>query len=165
MQKILIVDPEKCTGCRTCETVCSAKHEGVTNPWRSRVNVMKLEWEGVMIPFFCQQCQNAPCVAVCPVNALSHDEEYGRVKIDRDRCIGCRFCMVVCPFGGMGWDPIANKVIKCDFCDGDPTCVRFCSTQAIRFMDASEVKLAKTRALLATISEITKKDLPESLAT
>ncbi len=162
MQKMLIVDSKKCTGCRTCETVCSAKHEGMSSQSRSRIHVIKWEWEGFMMPFYCEQCQDAPCMAACPVKSLSRDEEYGRVIIDRDRCIGCKLCVAVCPFGGMGWDPIANKVIKCDFCGGDPTCVRFCSTQAIRFVDASKVNLEKKRAVAANLPERTNKDQSEA---
>jgi len=163
MQKMLIVDSEKCTGCRTCETVCSATHEGVTNPSRSRIHVVKWEWERLlMIPFFCEQCQDAPCIVTCPFKALSRDEEYGRVVHNGDKCIGCKLCVAMCPFGGMGWDPIANKVIKCDFCDGDPACVRFCSTQAIRFVDASNVNLEKKRAVAATLPDRTNKNQSEA---
>lgn len=147
MQKMLLVDQEKCTGCRTCETVCSAKHEGASNPMRSRVFVVKREQEGFMMPFMCQQCIDAPCMAACPVKALSRKEEMGDVSLNYDRCIGCKLCMTVCPFGGMGFDTIGKKVIKCDFCDGDPVCARFCSTKAIQFLDASVVHMQKRKAL------------------
>lgn len=115
MQKMLLVDQEKCTGCRACEAVCSAKHEGACNPMRSRVYVVKREWEGFMMPFMCQQCLDAPCVAACPMKALSRKEELGDVKLNYDRCIGCKLCITVCPFGGMGFDPIGKKVLMCDF--------------------------------------------------
>ena len=153
MQKMLLVDQEKCTGCRACEAVCSAKHEGASNPMRSRVKVVKWEWDGLMMPLSCQQCDDAPCLVSCPVKALSRDEELGRVVHNSERCIGCRLCVTVCPFGGMGFDPIGKKVIKCDFCDGDPVCARFCSTQAIRFVDASVVDMQKKKALAGKLLE------------
>jgi Fe-S-cluster-containing hydrogenase component 2 len=153
MQKMLLVDQEKCTGCRACEAVCSAKHEGATNPMRSRVKVVKWEWDGFMMPFTCQQCEDAPCLVSCPVKALSREEKLGRVVHNSERCIGCRLCVTVCPFGGMGFDPIGKKVIKCDFCDGDPVCARFCSTQAIKFVDASVVDMQKKKALAGKLLE------------
>ena len=157
MQKMLLVDHEKCTGCRTCETVCSAMHEGASNPVRSRIHVVKWEWDGFMMPFMCQQCQDAPCIAVCPTKALSRDEELGRVVVDYDKCIGCKFCITACPFGGIGFDSVGEKVIKCDFCDGDPVCVRFCSTQAIQFVDTSEASLIKKREAAESLPMIMKK--------
>jgi len=160
MQKMLLVNQDKCTGCRTCEAVCSAMHAGGSNPTRSRIHVVKWEWEGVMIPIMCFQCQDAPCLMACPVSALSRDEELGRVVIDYDRCIGCKLCITVCPFGGMGFDSVANIVMKCDFCDGTPFCVRFCSTQAIEFVDASEVSLKKNREAIKNLPQILKRYKP-----
>jgi len=143
MAKVLVIDYEKCTGCRLCELVCSVKHEGVSNPARSRIKVVKWEWEGLYIPMSCQQCVSAPCQAVCPVKAISRDESLNRVTIDQDVCIGCRMCVAVCPFGAMGFDTQTRKVFKCDFCDGDPQCVRFCETKAIQYVDASQVSGVK----------------------
>jgi len=145
--KVLVLDYEKCTGCRECEMVCSIQHEGVSNPARSRIKVVKMEWEGRYIPVACQQCESAPCMAICPVKAISRDEILNRVVVDYDVCIGCRMCVAICPFGGMSFDTLAQKVIKCDFCDGDPQCVRFCETKAIRYADASEQALMKQVAV------------------
>jgi len=153
MQKMLLIDYKKCTGCCTCEIVCSAQHEGENNPSRSRIHVVKWDWDGFMMPFACLQCEDAPCISVCRFKALSRDEEFGMVEIDEDRCIGCKLCVAICPFGGMAWDSMASKVIKCDFCDGDPACVRFCTTQAIRFVDAAQVHLEKQRSIIETIPE------------
>ncbi len=159
MAKVLMVDYEKCTGCRMCELVCSVKHEGVSNPARSRVKIVKWEWEGRYIPMACQQCQSAPCMAVCPVKAISRDEELNRVVVDYDMCIGCRMCVAACPFGAMSFDTLASKVIKCDLCDGDPQCVRFCDTKAIQYVDASKINIEKQRAaaekFLGIMQEIT----------
>lgn len=158
MQKMLLIEPDKCTGCRACETVCSASHWGACNPARSSIRVAKWEFDGFMSPIMCQQCREAPCMDSCPVKALSRDEEFGRVTIDRDLCIGCKMCVAVCPFGGMSYDHVDNKVIKCDFCDGDPVCVKFCSTEAIKFVDATEAALLKKKEAVQNLSGRLKKN-------
>ncbi len=157
MAKVLMIDYEKCTGCRLCELVCSVKHEGVSNPARSRIKIVKWEWEGRYVPMSCQQCESAPCMSVCPVKAISRNEEMGRVEIDYDVCIGCRMCIAICPFGGMSFDTLASKVIKCDFCDGDPQCVRFCEPEAIQYVDAAEVSSVKQVAAAEKFTGIMQK--------
>ena len=145
MEKILVVDHAKCTGCRLCEMVCSVKHTGVSNPSRSRIHVIKWPLEGLELPMFCQQCEDAPCVAICPQDALSRDPELDRVTLNYDLCIGCKMCVTACPFGGMGIDVVAREVIKCDLCDGDPACVRFCEPGALQFVPATAANLRKKR--------------------
>ncbi|MFC1867485.1 4Fe-4S dicluster domain-containing protein [Thermodesulfobacteriota bacterium] len=152
MAKVLYIDYQKCTGCRTCEMVCSVKHDGVTNPMRSRIKVMKWEAEGLYVPMSCQQCQDAPCMNVCPVKAIYREEDMGRVAVDYDVCIGCRSCVAVCPFGAMGFNVIDKQVIKCDLCDGDPQCVRFCDVDAVEYIDADEVAMEKQRNAAERIS-------------
>jgi carbon-monoxide dehydrogenase iron sulfur subunit len=157
MKKVLMVDHSKCTGCRLCEVVCSVKKNRAVNPARARIAVIK--WESICVetPMLCQQCESAPCMAVCPVKALARDEVIGRVTIDYDLCIGCRFCVAACPFGAMGVDPLARKVIKCDLCDGDPTCVKFCETKALQYVDASTANIAKMREAAGKLSELLRK--------
>jgi anaerobic carbon-monoxide dehydrogenase iron sulfur subunit len=145
MSKVLSIDYQKCTGCRTCELVCSVFHDGVSNPARSRIRVMKWEMEGLYVPMSCQQCQDAPCMNVCPVKAISRDESLARVMVDYDKCIGCRSCVAVCPFGAMSFNTIDKKVFKCDVCDGDPQCVRFCDIKAVDYVDAAAVSIEKKR--------------------
>ena len=145
MAKALYIDYQKCTGCRLCELVCAVYHDGISNPARSRIKVMKWEAEGLYIPMSCQQCQDAPCMNVCPVKALSRDEELGRVSVDYDVCIGCRACVAVCPFGAMSFNTKDKQVFKCDLCDGDPQCVRFCEEKAIDFIEVDDVSIVKKR--------------------
>jgi len=157
MAKVLVIDYEKCTGCRICELVCSVKHEGVSNPARSRMKIVKWEMEGRYVPMSCQQCESAPCQAVCPVKAISRDENLNRVDIDYDICIGCRMCVAICPFGSMAFDTLAKKVIKCDLCDGDPLCVKFCDVDAVQYVDASEQSIIKQVAAAEKWSGIMQK--------
>jgi len=84
---------------------------------------------------------------VCPVKALSRDESLARVMVDYDKCIGCRSCVAVCPFGAMNFNVIDRKVFKCDLCDGDPQCVRFCDMKAVDYKDATDVSILKKREL------------------
>lgn len=155
-KKVIIIEQEKCTGCRLCELVCAVRHTGVSNPARSRINVIKWESEGFYLPMLCQQCETAACMAVCPKDALSRDESLNRVVINYDLCIGCKMCVMACPFGGMGID-IEGKIIKCDLCDGEPQCVSFCDPKAIDYVDASMVDLRKKRSAGERFSELMRR--------
>jgi carbon-monoxide dehydrogenase iron sulfur subunit len=156
MGKVLQVNFEKCTGCRLCENVCSVFHDGVSNPARSRIKVIKWESEGIYIPMSCQQCQDAPCMIICPVKAISRDEKLSRVVVNQDKCIGCRSCVTVCPFGAMNFNVIDRKVFKCDFCDGDPQCVRFCDMKAVDYIEADRESVSKKRAAAEKITAAQK---------
>ena len=152
MGKVLMIDYEKCTGCRLCELVCAVKHDGISNPARSRIKVMKWESEGLYIPMSCQQCQDAPCMLGCPVNAISQNKAKDRVEVDYDVCIGCRTCVAVCPFGAMSFNHIDRKVMKCDLCDGDPQCVRFCDVKAVDYVAAGDVSTLKKKEAARRLS-------------
>jgi anaerobic carbon-monoxide dehydrogenase iron sulfur subunit len=157
MQKMILVDAAKCTGCRTCELVCSVKKEGMANPARARVHVVRFEEKVFEVPMFCQQCVSAPCMTSCPVKAINREEAEGVLKIDQDRCIGCKMCMAVCPFGAIGFNPVDCRVFKCDQCDGDPMCVKFCETQAIQYVEASTMNKKKSRDSAKKLSEMLQK--------
>jgi len=157
MFKLIIVDYEKCIGCKTCEQACSAKQTRIVNPLLSRIGIVRFQMGIENIPMVCQQCQSAPCQAICPVEAISKDELLGRVVIDYDICIGCRMCVAVCPFGCVNFDPMEKKVFKCNLCDGDPTCVKFCQHGALQYIEASEQGVIKQAAEAEQLSGIMHK--------
>ncbi len=159
LQMILLIDPEKCTGCKLCEIACSLKNEGTHSPTASRIHVVKWMRSGVYIPMVCQQCDSPVCETVCPMDAIKRDEETGGMVIDYDRCVGCRMCVVFCPFGGVGIDAAHGRVVKCELCGGDPVCVKFCSPEALLYVPATSVNLMKQRTAAERFSELMKRML------
>jgi len=157
MQKILFVDPEKCTGCRICESACSIHNEKVCNPTRARVHVVKWETAGVYIPMICLQCDSAICETVCPMRAIKRDPKTGAMLIDSTLCVGCRLCVQFCPFGGVEIDDTTGKIIKCDLCGGEPVCVKFCDPEALRYVNVTAANVRKRRAAAERFSELMKK--------
>ena len=150
-QFVLTIDPEKCTGCRACEMVCSLHHTGECNPTRSRVRVIK--WEvGVDMPVMCHQCDTPVCRDVCPTGAIYRDERTNAMLISQDMCIGCKMCIFACPFGGPAIDSIGRQIILCDLCEGDPMCVKVCETGAINYVRADMVGLRRKRAGIEKLS-------------
>lgn len=137
--KVLVIDHGKCTGCRQCEMVCSVFHTGASNPSRSRIRVIKLEAIGLYLPLSCQNCEEPFCTEVCPAKACHREAENQRVVIDKKKCIGCKTCIMACPFGHPFFDPIERVTVKCDYCDGDPQCVAFCQARAIVYVDADRI--------------------------
>lgn len=135
------IDHTECAGCTSCMAACSLVHEGKVNLSLARIQIMKDD----LAPFpsditmhQCHQCDDAPCVAVCPTGALSVDAAHGNVRrIDATKCIGCKTCLTGCPFtpknlqfhpatsGGVGaasGTVHANEHImqKCDLCTNAP---------------------------------------------
>lgn len=138
MSKLLVVNPDKCTSCRTCELMCSFGRVEVFNPCLSAVTVMDYEAALTSVPVMCMQCDEACCLKVCPVGAITRDES-GVVAMNPDKCIVCKMCVSACPLGNISYSPAGRKVFKCDLCGGDPKCAKFCSSGAIQFVDPTEI--------------------------
>ena len=154
----LVIDYEKCVGCESCEQACSMKKTAMVNPALSRVGIVRRQLGVENIPVVCQQCEeDAPCMAVCPVKAISRDQELNEVTVNYDVCIGCRMCVAICPFGAMNFDEINRKVFKCDLCEGDPVCVKFCQHEAIRCLEAAEESKVKQAAFADKVSRMIQK--------
>ncbi|MFH1422306.1 MAG: 4Fe-4S dicluster domain-containing protein [Planctomycetota bacterium] len=141
----LIYDARLCTGCRACELACSFVSEGVFSPAKSRIRVVRMDSEGIDVPIGCTHCEDAPCELVCPVKAISRDTTTGAVVIDSDVCIGCKQCVTVCPFAAVHIDVKKRVIYKCDLCQGDPECVKWCFTEAIIYTETPEKTLNSKR--------------------
>lgn len=139
MGKILMIYPDRCTGCRNCIDTCAFEHDDT-----SRIDILTWEDEDFSVPVVCRQCDDAPCVNVCPTKAMHHGPPGSNlVEYDKELCIGCKLCVIVCPFGGARYDSTSMSIAKCDTCDGDPQCVEICPNEALEFVDDEELTRAR----------------------
>jgi anaerobic carbon-monoxide dehydrogenase iron sulfur subunit len=141
MARVLMIHPDKCTGCRNCELACSFQQEGSFRPGATRVHVFTWEREGFSVPMTCQQCDDAACVT-------------NLVSFDRAACIGCKMCVIACPFGSVRYDSVTKSVSKCDTCGGSPQCVEFCPNGAVEFADDAEQTRARKRVLAEKLKTV-----------
>lgn len=167
---VMVVDQERCIGCWSCCVICKSENDIPLGMWWNRIDTigegldtpheengaLEMDW----LPLACQHCENAPCVKVCPVQATYHRDD-GLVMMDNDRCVGCRYCMIACPYGvrTFNWGEPARPtpyetgmvrarplgtVEKCSMCvhrlaEGQvPSCVWSCPTGARVFGDLDD---------------------------
>ena len=152
----LLVDVKKCQGCLTCMLTCALAHEGEASLSKARLQVVQnsfAAWPGDLTIEQCRQCVDAPCVEICPVDALVPNPDFGNVRmVDKDLCIGCGLCVDACPYTPSR--PMVaedatydddDKASKCDLCADTPywnqtggpggkqACVEICPLGAISF--------------------------------
>ena len=158
MDKLLLVDPDKCTGCLSCEKICSLKHENQCIPTRSRIKVLRKISLGpngffVSTPVVCQQCETPMCKEVCPANAIYQDAKTGAYLVNEDKCVGCRLCTIACPLGAIEVNFDTNKAMKCDFCSGDPLCAKVCLDSAVSFVEKEKIGYKLRRDAMKKLSD------------
>lgn len=157
--KSLVFYPGRCLGCRICETICAVEHAGMINPERSRIKVIKNDERGLDVVNVCLQCKEAPCVASCPVDAISRNKDY-TININQELCTLCGACIEACPYGGISLDEQSGESFVCDLCGGDPACVEWCPTNAIQYIQLSEGEKRKiSEAHLLTLQNAEKEQV------
>jgi anaerobic carbon-monoxide dehydrogenase iron sulfur subunit len=121
-------DFEKCTECRRCMVACSLAKTDLVRMADSRIDITR-HWPELPDIRVCRfdDCAGHPCVASCPVDAISDRD--GLVLIDSAACTGCEACVDACPYNAIRMQ--GAVAVKCDFCGGDPECVKACVTVAI----------------------------------
>lgn len=129
----ILVKPEACTGCKTCELACALYREKECNPDRARVKVYRKEAGGLVdaVPMLCRHCEKPACLPACPTGAIFRDEEKGVVRIDEEPCTACGECVRACPIGAPRVDELRGAAVVCDLCDGAPQCVELCHSGSL----------------------------------
>lgn len=171
MSNSVLVDATKCIGCRACQVACKQWNhldsETTTNrgtcenpPKLSADTYTKMrftelenagQFKWVFTKLQCMHCEDPGCASACPTKAL-HKLKSGPVVYDKSKCIGCRYCMVACPFEipTYQWDSTTPWIRKCTFCADrqaaglQPACVTTCPSGALKFGDREEL-LAEAR--------------------
>lgn len=159
--KTIVIDVEKCIGCRDCVLACKDEHVGndwspITRPqpdtghfWvkileeeRGTQPKIKTTW----MPVLCMHCENAPCIPACPENAINRRAD-GIVLIDPQKCNGCQDCMEACPYRVIYFNEELNLCQKCTLCAHlldqgweEPRCVRACPTDALKFGEEADLQ-------------------------
>ena len=173
----MVIDLKRCIGCYACQLSCKAEHG--TPPGVFYARLLKRE-EGsypsvrqLFLPVLCNHCEEAPCVDACPTGA-SFQWEDGVVDIDHDKCVGCKTCMMACPYGNRYFNDQqqhyypqgptdyerarmsghqTDVVMKCNFCrervrEGkQPACVANCPTIARYFGDLDDATSEVSRLI------------------
>ncbi|MDR2204026.1 MAG: 4Fe-4S dicluster domain-containing protein [Nitrososphaerota archaeon] len=158
-RKFIVSDPEKCSGCRLCEYACSMANEKTFNPDKSRIRVITT---GPLtnMAVSCRKCEDPVCVASCPKNALSQEENTGIIRVNEHSCTGCGWCIGACPFGAINLHHIKKIAYTCNNCTdidihadskqkNEPQCIQWCPKNALQFI-TSETLAQKTRQKIVT---------------
>ena len=186
------IQVDKCIGCGRCVAGCKAENDVPREPYFFRTWVEryvihtdnKVDVEspeggingfdpieddrGIMRSFFvpklCNQCDNPPCVQVCPVGATFKTDD-GVILVDKEYCLGCRYCIQACPYGARYLDPRSKTADKCTFCYHRlhrgllPTCVELCPTQARVFGDMKALNSPLNRMMRMSQLQVLKPSL------
>ena len=155
---VKLLDQSRCIGCHACTTACKSENEvpvGVTRTYVKSVDVgtFPLARRAFQVTR-CNQCEDAPCVAACPTEAMYRRDD-GIVDFDKRICIGCKACMAACPYDAIFINPEDHSAEKCNLCAHrldvglEPACVTVCPVEAILVGDindpASEVSRVISR--------------------
>ena len=144
----MLIDTRRCVGCFACRVACQMKN--TLAPKEGFIHFEHLESgtfpnvDAEVVPMQCMHCKDAPCQHVCPTGATYTNDD-GVVLVDAEKCIGCKYCMVACPYGVRMVEEETGVVEKCRFCWSDelggpnsPSCVGTCIADARIFGDLDD---------------------------
>lgn len=151
VQNAFWFDVEKCIGCQSCAMACADTYQ-LDKAYRSVYNYTT-EVDGKELDYNvsvgCSFCGNAACIKVCPTGAMHKTEDFGHVLVDADKCIGCGYCAMACPYAVPRVDKEKGHSIKCTGCyeyaamGKEPMCVQACrevaKTEALKFGTIQEM--------------------------
>lgn len=141
---VLVIDSRKCIDCKACVVACKAENDVPLGVFRNWINaeregeypVLRASFE----PEQCHHCDNPSCVRVCPTGA-SWQRPDGIVMVTSDDCIGCKYCIIACPYNARFHNPVTHTVDKCTLCahrvdrGEPPACVETCPSRVRTFGD------------------------------
>lgn len=162
MNKTIVINVEKCLACKNCELACAIAHsrsgrldDAINEQPRPQSRVTVELSDEMAVPIQCRHCEDAPCITICPTGAINRTNPENPVLINEDLCIGCKFCLLVCPFGVIDISTDGKAVTKCDLCiarkgsEGVPACVQACPTGALEFYNIRDFSKRRRQATAA----------------
>jgi len=184
----VVADPSKCIGCKACEVACAVVHcdSEVTTVGTMEIPIIPrlylVQTAEVTMPIQCRHCEDAPCANVCPVGAITQEDN--AIIVKEESCVGCKTCLMACPFGAIDLVPrykegelmaqiglkaqtddelsekaqlIANK---CDLCSDrgkGPACVEVCPQKALNVINPAKEKKNRNQEAALSLLDAVKK--------
>ena len=156
-------DGDNCIGCQACEIHCKSNKDLGPGPALGKIITVGPVMVGslprqrhVFMP--CLHCEDALCLAACPSGAVQRRAGDGIVFIEPSLCLGCKSCIIACPWGAAQWNPATRKAVKCDYCKDrldqglQPACVTKCVTGCLSFGDAATLPDDRRRRFATAIT-------------
>jgi len=145
------LDLGRCVGCGACVLACRLENRWPDGgAWRRVLSLNRSRYPGgptYYLSLACHHCERPACLRGCPSGAYEKRPD-GPVLLDQEKCLGCRYCEMACPFGAPAYDEAAGVMTKCDLCASRldrgllPACVAACPTEALSFKRAGEKEMA-----------------------
>lgn len=146
----MVIRQDRCIGCERCMEACVSTNQVPGYGWRTRILQKEapkaIGQKQEFIPILCNHCNNPPCVRTCPTKATYKDKTSGIVMMNEKKCIGCKSCMIACPYDARYFNEEKHAIDKCDFCfearisrgNGLAACAEICPADVRIFGDLSD---------------------------